>query len=444
MENGNEKKKSGHGLRWVVVFLVTTPWMVALLRGDHVFQHILEPVCERFSFLCWGEYHYWLAWLFILPLFLLSAVMMYGEYLANEKMGFWKLIYENAKVSIKDFRFILYSLAAVLLSIYLSDLLRGEKLYGRDPHDLHWYVVIAIIGAGLLFYFIKTVPGIPRKKLPIRRVADMRPTPGHKVVVFNVSKKPNIVILRNEDPQVDCASIIKRVDPVAVGGGSGENETLKHFEEIRIAGVSIGNDIMDVANGIDGQGESSTKFNWLQLLRGLLPHAKTVKQVCLVPSRESIRYVSECGHLLRPYLSAPGASLDCLVKRRNDAGNTVFALVAPDVAQSNQSQYSALDEEDVEELVEGYSWYIREGCQGGNNNFSKNEIIIDVTGGMRQATIAGAIVTLNNEARFQYVKPVEVLDACAARSTPGDKTSGSGLCEDVLAYDYKGTFHEVI
>jgi hypothetical protein len=124
------------------------------------------------------------------------------------------------------------------------------------------------------------------------------------------------------------------------------------------------------------------RWNWQQLMRGILPHIGTLQVVYLLGSDGSgggsFQYLGDAEELIKRYLS----------------GVSVRRFVRP------------VDfEGDFEGLVDCLNQCVQEiqrECR-----IREKDIVIDVTGGQKTASIAGAMVTLNTRVTFQYVSTTD-------------------------------------
>ena len=127
------------------------------------------------------------------------------------------------------------------------------------------------------------------------------------------------------------------------------------------------------------------RWNWQQLLRGIKPHLPGLERVWLVGSGPagtgSFKHLTMCDTVLRKYLSS-----DTAVMRHPDAVNF----------------------EDFNGLSRCLRQIIRKEQEEG---MREEDIVVDITGGQKTTSIAGAGITLSTEVTFQYVQtgaPFEV------------------------------------
>lgn len=133
---------------------------------------------------------------------------------------------------------------------------------------------------------------------------------------------------------------------------------------------------------VKDQNLNRLRWNWQQLMRGILPHVSTLQVVYLLgsdgPGSGSFQYLDYAEELIKQYL--PEVS----VKR---FGRPVDF------------------EGDFEGLVDCLGQCIQEIQR--ECGICEKDIVIDITGGQKTASIAGAMVTLNTRVTFQYVSTTD-------------------------------------
>jgi hypothetical protein len=152
--------------------------------------------------------------------------------------------------------------------------------------------------------------------------------------------------------------------PITIKDRNGNEATLK--------GQSLNHDIEEL---------NKVKWNWQQILRGLKPHQERLKYLYLLGSTESFKYLDKAESFIKQYLP------DITVIKANRPVNF----------------------EDLEALIKVIYRAIKDLKA---YKLDEDEIIIDITGGQKVTSIAGAVVTLNSSVRFQYVQtnePYEVI-----------------------------------
>ena len=118
------------------------------------------------------------------------------------------------------------------------------------------------------------------------------------------------------------------------------------------------------------------RWNWLQLLRGVRPHAEMVERVRLAGSsgeRGSFKHLELCEKLLRRYL--PDKTIITRHPRK-------------------------VDFEDFNGLARELRDIVTEEKKVG---MTDEDIIIDITGGQKTTSIAGSSITFTTRVTFQYV-----------------------------------------
>ncbi|MBU0567264.1 hypothetical protein KJ693_06480 [bacterium] len=166
-------------------------------------------------------------------------------------------------------------------------------------------------------------------------------------------------------------------------------------EEAELKGDSLEKDI----ESLDAF-DKKARWNWQQLLRGLTPHKEDLQTVYLIGSKDgqipgSWHDLDNVENLIKRYFS------EAEIKKLD----------------------SPVDFEDFDEImtavIKAISWTKEKGI-------SDKDIVVDITGGQKTASIAGAVVTMNKKVTFQYVQtsfPCQVL-AYDVRALSGDSFEG--------------------
>ncbi|HEX7241942.1 MAG TPA: hypothetical protein VF263_16790, partial [Longimicrobiaceae bacterium] len=130
----------------------------------------------------------------------------------------------------------------------------------------------------------------------------------------------------------------------------------------------------------------AVRWSWQQFLRALRPHQETLKHVYLIGSRDIP------GPPGGPDSPGSYASLA-------DAERLIRAYVPPGAVIHRVR--CAVDFQSLRELQEcvagAVSLLLAQGLR-------KEDVLVDVTGGQKTASIAGALITLNSNVTFQYVQ----------------------------------------
>lgn len=141
------------------------------------------------------------------------------------------------------------------------------------------------------------------------------------------------------------------------------------------------------------------EWNWQQILRALYPHRDSLVEVHLIGSPDKD--------------NKPGTGSQAFAQ---DA-ERLIKTYRPKVEVITQPQ--AVDFEDFNAVVS----VIGDTLEELKKKYSEDDIIIDITGGQKTASIAAATVTLNSQMHFQYVKTVPY--------------GSVKLEEDVMSYDVR-------
>jgi hypothetical protein len=128
---------------------------------------------------------------------------------------------------------------------------------------------------------------------------------------------------------------------------------------------------------------AGVRWNWQQLLRALQPHADTLEHVYLIGSADaggqdgSHRFLDDAVRLIRLYFPE---------------GRRLRSVSHGD---------EPVDFDDVRRLMRAMRHGIDVLTDG--TGLAEEDVVIDVTGGMKPTSIAGAVMTLNGAVTFQYV-----------------------------------------
>ena len=182
----------------------------------------------------------------------------------------------------------------------------------------------------------------------------------------------------SEAPVEPRTALIIPVSPVfeeVTAHGPGVRITGTHNGEVTVvelAGSDIGHDIDEL--------DQLHRWPWQQLLRAVRPH------------RESLRYVYLLGSL------GKGGS----------AGQTgaAAALIRPYLAPETKLLFAVADFDNMTAMMKcmaGAIQHLTTLRDGEGGLVPEHEIIIDVTGGLKPTSIAGAAMTLSRNVTFQYV-----------------------------------------
>jgi hypothetical protein len=137
----------------------------------------------------------------------------------------------------------------------------------------------------------------------------------------------------------------------------------------------------DLENDINNLEEAKNmnpplRWNWQQLLRALSPHAKSLKVIYILGSPEpngSYKWLKEAKDIINSY-----------------------------IINANIEIYeNPIEFEDFENLLESINDCIENLRKKG---IKDKDILIDITGGQKTASVVGAIATLGARVTFQYVE----------------------------------------
>lgn len=244
---------------------------------------------------------------------------------------------------------------SILTGSWVADGLKGEALFSE------WFPVLKewrlLITGDVLVLFIASVLGLYhyRKEFLGFRTLEQVQTKPHTCLILLFST-PNIV--------PDSFAFPLKLKDI-------------HGSEIELKGRLLEEDI-NILNKLN-------YWNWQQLLRGLMPHQSALKYAYLIGSsgeNSSYKYINEAETIIRQYIE----------------NVTVLKAKEPVVF------------EDLEKLLEIISNAIRKLKE--EHGMEEKDIIIDVTGGQKTTSIAGAVVTFNSNVTFQYVqtnKPYKIM-----------------------------------
>lgn len=162
--------------------------------------------------------------------------------------------------------------------------------------------------------------------------------------------------------------------PLAWDGADGSSiPTLK--------GMPLPSKLAEAIEATD-QGKLGIRWNWQQFLRSLRRHRETLESVYLIGSTQSWPFLEDAEKLLHHVLP------------RN------VRVFHPE---------EAVNFEDVRQLMGEIKSAVRK-LRSEDDSLSDRDVVIDVTGGQKSTSVAGAVVTLNSDLKFQYVQTNEPYD----------------------------------
>jgi hypothetical protein len=138
-------------------------------------------------------------------------------------------------------------------------------------------------------------------------------------------------------------------------------------------------------------------WNWQQLIRGLIPHEEKLRQVWLVGSpgdKGSFKLLPKCRRFLMALL---GPDVQVLIE-----GKDIVSATLTD-AEAERCSGQAVNFEDFEKLTTRLESLLHRIASAPYKQ-AESAVVVDVTGGQKTTSIAGAAITLKSDAVFQYVQ----------------------------------------
>jgi hypothetical protein len=251
----------------------------------------------------------------------------------------------------KRFRLFLLFLGALLFvtgGAWFADFLRELLILGDDGDDWWNFLPSAwcwvLISLGIWLIGALSVYFFGKDLVTFRPHLDRKSVVQHRVLVLLVSK-----VKENKDK-------LKHAMSLCTGDLRRDIETFTTDTQL-------------------------TRWPWLHMLRAVDPHEKSLRRVVLVGSKDSgenegsVHDLDDCRKLLYQYLD----------------NGTVSIVNAPD-----EPNFERIDDmqKTVEQIIEDVKMY----------EYDEKDVIFDVTGGTKMASIAVALSTLDHpEIDFQYV-----------------------------------------
>jgi hypothetical protein len=243
----------------------------------------------------------------------------------------------------------------IVAGSWTADALKGEVLFGEWWHVFEKYPLIGMLLAASVFIGTSLWIWHNRWRFSLARSLSRQRCLPHSSLILLVSpQNPKFL----EDPLAF---------PLQIRTGS---------SDIALKGERLDVDIEEL---------NKVRWNWQQLLRAIVPHVSRLQRVHLIGS------------------PAPTGSFDQL-----PLAKTFLERYLPGV--TFDSVPTPIDFEDFNVLVERIHKILKEEKERGTE---EKDIIIDVTGGFKTASIAAASVTLNSRVTFQYVQTVPPNDVYA-------------------------------
>lgn len=234
----------------------------------------------------------------------------------------------------------------ILTSSWAADGLKGEALFSTWWPPLAQQQLLVTALTVLLFIGISAWVYRNRQIFTLARNLSRHLCEPHTVVILLVS------------PPNTLPATVSPLFPLRLTAGQ---------QSVDLQGVSLIEDIAALG---------TIRWNWQQLLRAIVPHSATIQRLHLIGSPEptgSFQNLALCQRFLEHYL--PGVD--------------ILHVQEP------------VDFEDFNALVRCMREIIADEKRRGMH---EHDIIIDVTGGIKTASIAGASITFNSQVTFQYVQ----------------------------------------
>lgn len=263
---------------------------------------------------------------------------------------------------------ILATMTLIVLGNLCANIINGDALYRGwvgSLADNIWFKISAWLLTIALFmkaFFYLYIHG--KQYLPFRVVAQNDKTEPHKAM---------IIILSSPGKET---SVEFHPDSICVIGGS------------KTITVQSSRTLGDRINYLEGDIQllEETKWPWQQMMRGLNCHINSVEYLFIIGSKDSPN--KKQGDMLGSFVYVKHAI--SLIKKYK-----------PTLDDTNiRTYHDAIDFEDFKQVKDA----ITSGINWLNDYVSETDIIIDITGGQKTASIAGAMATLSTGVTFQYVQ----------------------------------------
>lgn len=262
----------------------------------------------------------------------------------------------NKLLKLKQFlKISTYLTASILLGSWIADGIKGDPLlvWLPDCFQIGWVrIVIIVLFIILMFYLLYKIYEF-RKNLPMIRVpiqTDM--VEPHKAIIAPLTYYDQNIfdLIFNEE---DCA--IKLT-----------------YKGSDISPTILLHSVTDKEKAFDDFTEQiQNKWSWQQILRGVKPHRNKLTHIIFIPTKVTDHLFPKVVQLIHTFLP----NVDIRKGQFSEKGD--FELLMYDFERA---------------IIEIKKEKIRE-----------SEIVIDVTGGQKTQSIAGAVVTLKKNVTFQYV-----------------------------------------
>lgn len=263
-----------------------------------------------------------------------------------------RIKHKNLRFSTLDFAWLFFLTAGFLATTswsadMLKQLIEGNGAYYQDNPVIAALYLAGWAASGILLYRSR------RRFVPTKTLYETQPSP-HKVLIMLVSP-PNIEASLNGES-------------LTIPGRNGTEQT-----------ITFTNDLPAM---IELLSEKGIHWNWQQNMRSLAVHSKGVEQVVLLGS-----------------CNAPGGKPNGSVNRLEEITRLLTRFVPR--ARFHDNREEPCDFNKMEHLRHTIVHWVEEMEGLG---YRQEDIIVDVTGGTKTASIAAALATLTlGGVEFQYI-----------------------------------------
>lgn len=170
-------------------------------------------------------------------------------------------------------------------------------------------------------------------------------------------------------------------------------------------GIELSSNLADDIKQLESLKDGSPRifWTWEMPLRALLHHSQVLQSVTLVCSPQSILQACAFVDICRQYDLLANSSFSLLASYKG-----IVRVVPIDDAQKLEA-YGGFSFESFDELSHAF-WILLEDFK--KKGCPEKEIMVDITGGQKPASVVGAVMTFNREIKAQYVqtnRPWEVI-----------------------------------
>lgn len=165
---------------------------------------------------------------------------------------------------------------------------------------------------------------------------------------------------------------------------------------------SLPEDLQDAMNALVNYKQTKPMWSWEMPLRAIRHHlGEQLQTITLICSKESLRQAAWFARLVRLYLSAlPQVELRILLNAPPRSAEWV--LLADQIYSPDEANRRGWDFEDFDQLVRAFDHLLNRLHE--EKQAQEEQIVIDITGGQKPNSIAGAAVTFNTGVTIQYVQ----------------------------------------